>query len=533
MRDQRSFSIIEISQVLNQSDDLLHSFLKLHDFEYNYSKNTEQISVAELITYKALIDHLLTLKLTSDQLDGFYLGLKLKDQADTQFDLLKPSQDTIINFEIKSDEPHKKVLEQAKDHYRFLRFAFSNPIIFEYVASKDQLFIYSNADSKLIPSQFSVLTQLMPNNHSSIEKLEKLSRSDYLVSPYNQPKEFLRRQYELTDNQKSIRTEILKNKVGAFAVKGGPGTGKTLLLLDLVSKIQNAMPDCSVGMIMGAKPGPGQIELATSMNIHLEWFYFLKDLSSMSSCDILVFDESQRIPSTLIKEALDKSDQILEIFNVDKDQVVHPDEQTANIQGLLEEDNRVKVFELKKSIRINPSLNHFQKRLFDKHAAHAQFLDFRDASVSFFADKDLLNQYLDEKRSQDWVILEPDEYVTRQTGSVKHEHLYLYSTDVKDVIGQEFKNVVILFDQYVHYEDDKLQYRKPGFYPYLELQMFYQAITRASNTVEVVVYNNEVLYLEIQRILTATRDRERKDREKISELTAKIHSLKTQLEEYQ
>lgn len=98
---------------------------------------------------------------------------------------------------------------------------------------------------------------------------------------------------------------------------------------------------------------------------------------------------------------------------------------------------------------------------------------------------------------------------------------------------KNFKNVVILFDQYVHYEDDKLQYRKPGFYPYLELQMFYRAITRASNTVEVVVYNNEVLYLEIQRILTATRDRERKDREKISELTAKIHSLKTQLEEYQ
>lgn len=534
MNDQRSFSLTELAEVLSGSDELIHSFLKLHDCEYNFSQDSEQIHVKELKSYGPLLKHILNLDIDSRKLDGFFLGLKLKDQADTQFDLIKPSNDTIINIEFKAAIPHNSIDKQAKEHFRFLRFKYSNPLVYEYIADSDELFVFDRHSEKLEPFSFSNLENVIPNESTGISQLESMRRADFLIAPYNETKKFLKKQYELTDNQKQIRQKILSEETGAFAIEGGPGCGKTLLLLDIITSVQarnkSKDRDISIAMMMGAKPGEGQKQLAAALEIELSWYYGYDDLSSFTNFNVLVFDESQRIPRKLIEDAIAQSTKKLVIFNVDKKQVVHPEEKRADIQGLLETSKQVQVEKLKKSIRINPSLNHFQKRLFDKHAKNAQILDFRDVSASYFNDSEAMCTYLNDRRKEQVVIIEPDTYVTNQTGSVRRPHHYPYSVDVKSVIGQEFDNVILVFDSHLKYVNEKLQYVSEDWYPYMDLSMFYQAITRASGSVEIIVFQNETLYRDIQALLTATRDNSKKDKDQIDLLRKQLSELKVELQ---
>ncbi|MQS89717.1 DNA/RNA helicase domain-containing protein [Companilactobacillus mishanensis] len=528
MKDQREFSLLELDQILNESDETIHSFLKLHDCCYNFRKDSEQVDIKELKTYHNLIVHLMELNHDNQKLDGFFLGLKLNDQADTQFDLLKPSKDTIINFEFKKEMPKKGISKQVMDHYRFLKFVYPRPLIFEYIEDKDELYKYDAKSNSLALISYNEALNLVPLENTNIKQLEGLTRSDFLVSPYNQPDHFLKGQYELTAPQKDIKKKVLNCTSGVFEIKGGPGSGKTLLLLDILAS-ERFQKNHTVGMIMGASPGQGQIDLANSLNIKLHRFYFVNDLSIFDECDVIVFDEGQRIPLSLIREAIALSKDKLIIINVDAGQVIHPHEKEENIQEFLDKDQKVKTFHLKKSIRINPKLDHFQKRLFDRKSKQAQFLDFNEVSVTFFKSKKIMNEYLDKRRNQHTKILEPDEYVTQGTGNIKHKHLYKYSEDVKSVIGQEFKDVIIIFNSDVKYQNNQLMYFGNEFYPYMEMKMFYQAITRASRSVEIIIYDNTQLYLEIQSILTATRDSKRKDNVTIASLQKQIHELKKKI----
>lgn len=415
-----------------------------------------------------------------------------------------------------------------------MRFKYSNPLVYEYIADSDELFVYDRQSEKLEPFSFSNLESVIPNESTGISQLESMQRSDFLIAPYNETKKFLEKQYELTDNQKQIKRKIVSEGTGAFSIKGGPGCGKTLLLLDIITSVQarnkSKDKDISIAMMMGANPGEGQRQLASALGIDLSWYYGYDDLSLFKNFNVLVFDESQRIPKKLIEYAIAQSTKKLVIFNVDKKQVVHPDEKRADIQGLLETSKQVQVEKLKKSIRINPSLNHFQKRLFDKRAKNAQILDFRDVSASYFNNSEAMCTYLNARRNEQAVIIEPDAYVTYQTGSVRRAHHYPYSVDVKSVIGQEFENVILVFDTHLEYVNGKLQYVDEDWYPYMDLSMLYQAITRASGSVEIVVFQNETLYRDIQELLTGTRDNSKKDKDQIDLLQKQLSELKAELQ---
>ncbi|MCG5037718.1 hypothetical protein MAA39_16510 [Lactiplantibacillus plantarum] len=104
-------------------------------------------------------------------------------------------------------------------------------------------------------------------------------------------------------------------------------------------------------------------------------------------------------------------------------------------------------------------------------------------------------------------MVESDEYTTKTTFTKTRSKKYPQSKNVKDVIGQEFKNVMLIFGEYVSYDSEgKLKVNSPEYYPYIDEKMIFQAITRASHSVEILIINNINLYLDLQDILTRSRD---------------------------
>ena len=73
---QNEVNLMELLDVINSSDEVVHSYLKLHDYEYNFSRNQEQIDIKELRSYLGLVRHLNEV-LESNQMAGFFLGFKL------------------------------------------------------------------------------------------------------------------------------------------------------------------------------------------------------------------------------------------------------------------------------------------------------------------------------------------------------------------------------------------------------------------------------------------------------------------------
>lgn len=528
MSKQNEVDLSELLSVIEtENKDLIHSYLKLHDIEYNFAKDREQIDTKELVSYKKLLGHLVD-ELLPKQLSGFYLGFKLKDQANTQFDLLKVSKDTVLNFEFKSDTPNKLISEQAAEHYRFLNMKFSRVIVLEHLVSSDELFLYNPNSKQMEPMSYNNLHRLIPDESTGISPLENMTRSDFLVAPYNEVQKFLNASYELTTPQKNIKDKILLQNLKFTVIEGGPGSGKTLLLIDIIREYRQR--NLKVGMVMGAKTSSGQKQLMESLGVSLYWYYELANLTPLLKKDILVFDEAQRIPGNLIDEALALPNNVSKIFSIDKEQIVHPEEKNRDIQNKLE--NSIpdsNIFHLKKSIRINPELSDFYKRLLDKKA-RSSFHNFENVSIRHFQNRNTACQYINEQCEKGVVVVESDEYTTKKTFTKTRLKKYPQSKNVKDVIGQEFKNVMLIFGEYVSYDSEgKLKVNSPEYYPYIDEKMIFQAITRASHSVEILIINNINLYLDLQDILTRSRDTPKKRNTKIDELTSQIKSLKEEL----
>ncbi|ARR89847.1 DUF2075 domain-containing protein [Leuconostoc mesenteroides] len=546
MRHQKEVSLLELLNVINtNNDNLIHSYLKLHDYEYNFIKNKEQIDIKELTSYKTLLDHLITV-LSPAQSLGFHLGFKLKDQANTQFDLLKVANDTVVNIEFKSETPNKKISKQATEHFRFLSMVFSRVIILEHLASTDELWIYDDKSKEMKLISYDKVKKLIPNDSTDLRVLSDLSRSDFLVAPYNEPEKFMKSAYELTSDQKEISHKIVSNATDMSMISktnhmsminGGPGSGKTLLLIDIVRELKKR--DFSIGMVMGARPSSGQKELMEKLDVSLYWYYNLESLSPLIDKDVLVFDETQRITQNIIDEVKNlASDKIL-LFSIDENQIVHPDEASRNVQQQLKElIDEKNIYELKKSIRINPELSNFYKRLLNKNDRGVELSNFDNVAIKYFELEKDAEEYITEKRHNGVTAIESDEYITLSYGNKTRSKKYNFSKNTKDVIGQEFKDVLLVFDEFVVYnEEGKLIVTNPNYYPYIDEKMIFQAITRASHSLEIIIIKNKKLYIELQTLLTKTRDSNRQKKnqihaleEKLKDANKEISNLKLQLD---
>ena len=123
-------------------------------------------------------------------------------------------------------------------------------------------------------------------------------------------------------------------------------------------------------------------------------------------------------------------------------------------------------------------------------------LNYESVSVEYFSSVEDVRLYLRYlKRECGWTALT---YTTSLKNPDPYDYLSnIIPTNAHQIIGQEFKKVVIVMDNNFHYRDNKL-YARVGYYS--PRGMLYQLVTRAVDELKIVVLDNIDLYVKLLEI---------------------------------
>ena len=213
----------------------------------------------EMKSLKAFTDHV------TDCIDDavsfhFYYSFQIP-KLGKEFDLLRISDDMVINIELKSfpiaDEGIRKQLTQNRYYLSTLGKSIRS---YTYISEENRLLRLTNG-GRLIETDFSKLCEDLASQKNCYEgDIEELFIEErYIISPLASPDRFLQGEYFLTSQQIDIKKHILKqisrfrqtldendNAACAQGFTGLPGTGKTLLLYDIAMELSKKQRVCVV-----------------------------------------------------------------------------------------------------------------------------------------------------------------------------------------------------------------------------------------------------------------------------------------------
>lgn len=424
--------------------------------------------------------------------DNFYLGYQIP-QIGKEFDLLRFSDDTIINIELKSSCTEEKAKKQLIRNRYYLKFTEKKVRTFTYISDKNELYELDE-DSNFTTVKISTLMSLLKRQPpSKIEAIDALfDPSNYLVSPFNSTEKFLDDEYFLTHQQEEYKRKIVKSieastKAHFVSITGSAGTGKTLLVYDVAKELQGA--GYKIAIIHCGYFNDGHLKLKAN-----DWDLF--EIRNYRSCklatyDIIIIDEAQRIKKeqfeTIVATVNDADNTC--IFSYDKAQTLSKKEERSDIGSeinkIIQDD-----YSLSEKIRTNKEIADFIKALFNNTRNHA-LSNKGNIEISYFNNVDDAKSYLSSLDDQEWEVIRftPSQYnpehhkkYFNQTGNTSHQ-----------VIGQEFDQVAIPIDQFFSYDANGELYYKGQAY-YHAAKMLFQNITRARKRIKlVIINNNEIL----------------------------------------
>lgn len=443
--------------------------------------------------------------------DNFWIGYKIP-QIGEEFDLLRFGNNYNINIELKSNHDIKKMTKQINRKKYYLNFLEIPTLHFIYSSENNVVYQLIKDESEVVKIEFKELWEFIVEqkvNKNSKNQIDSLfNPSNYLISPFNTTEKFIKTEYFLTNHQDKIQKEILE-KINCheifFMVEGAAGTGKTLLIYDLIKK---SMQYRNVMVIHTGKLNEGHKILNDSYNWNIK--PIKKSLNFLDiSMDLIVIDESQRINIYQLDKILQfcKKNSIPCIFSLDKNQCLHKNEMDNDVQNYLydyvEKENRYK---LREKIRSNKELAGFIKlmnRIPNKNFKRIENED-NNIKIKYFDDRSDALTYVDFLKSRSWVHItysnslyykeEIDELIVEND---KNSH---------DVVGQEFEKVVVMIDSNFGYieNENKTSLALEGVTPsyYHAVKMLFQNSTRARKKICIVIINNQDFFNNISKVLT-------------------------------
>ena len=161
-----------------------------------------------------------------------------------EFDLLRIGENYIVNIEIKSIYKSDDIISSQIAKNRFYLNALGKEIRF-YAFVLENKKLYQVGDELIVSDFASLKNDLKHQCHLFQGDINDLFKpSKYLISPLTASPQFINNQYFLTNKQLEIKKKIMKqcqkhDKYQLLLIQGDPGTGKTLLLYDIVKGLQN------------------------------------------------------------------------------------------------------------------------------------------------------------------------------------------------------------------------------------------------------------------------------------------------------
>lgn len=452
----------------------------------------------EVLGLTGLVKHLVDGMVGVEEMSFFYSYQIPK--LGKEFDLIRISDDKIINIELKSevvsDEKIKKQLIQNRYYLNTLGRTVRS---YTYISSTDRLVRLTKGE-RLVDADWDTLCDdIHEQTDCYIGNIEDIIREEeYIISPFSEPDRFLNREYFLTSQQKDIAYHILKKiSEGGYSIQGftgAPGTGKTLLLYDiamaLTVKQRVAVFHC----------GSFSDELK-QLDDRLKRIDFydgavdskLPDLEGYSG---ILVDEAHRASSAILKQIMEYANHrgMPVVFSYDcEDAIADKELSETGIRNIVKSDDYVG-YRLTNRIRTNAELSSFVHCLVHPDKGNHR-KDYPNVSV-FYANDSVEKQALIQSLINSGYI-----YVYETKEAPAYDKVGVISPS--EAASREFDSVVMVMDEELYYHDNYLRVKESGKKGRV-VELFH-SLSRGKEKLAIVVVNNEAVFDTLLGIVQSVR----------------------------
>ncbi len=467
----------------------------------------------EIVSLRMLVEELMAEDSTAEKspcgslalshFDGFYFSYTI-DHISKEFDLLKVSQNKscVLNIELKSEDiGEERVKAQLVQNRYYLGHITKRIHSFTYISDTRTLYSLS-ARGHLRKVPMSELASLMTGEFASgylTGQIEELfSESDYMISPLHTPERFLAGEYFLTNQQAEFKRQVLEylaevdsyatatsgfHRTSVIGISGSSGTGKTLLLYDLVRELSRKKhvclihcgPLCDGHRILDERWK--NVEIYSMLNLTEQMEAGVTDLSFLHDCDIAMIDEAnhitpwfcEKLEASIAQNA--KPSACFYSYN--------PDQALRMSQDMRLLDERIREIEslhceLSGNLRVNRSIASFIRELL--HTTDAPRQKEYDCIDILYASGE-----------------EEQQILTAYGAALGFETLHL-SADTLGIIGHEFDSVQVILGSQFHYNEKDYLCSSPD--P-TEVFLLSEVLSRARKRLRIIVSENPVLFDQI------------------------------------
>lgn len=478
------------------------------EFENILSQRSKKLNVKvqEFAAIKTLVDLLLDIDLKIKYFENFFASFTI-EQIGKEFDLIKIDKDKLVlNIELKSKDVGVDAIQnQLEKNQYYLKHLAPDVRLYTFVESTKELYKYTPEGVQIVALED--LKDTMEMFQESLgENIESLFQANnYLISPLNTPNKFMTGDYFLTNQQHDIKKKIVDlllsdDKKHILGITGKAGTGKTLLLYDIIKEVAKQGLKCC--LIHSGILCDGHKSLNTQWkNVSI---FSAKELNGdgaerLKRYQYIFVDESQRIYTSafekIIKEVVSESKTA--VFAYDYVQSLSKTEVNRNIPAKLQEIDGFIEYTLSDKIRTSKEIASFTRTMMNLNNRARGYMDYSDIDVLFANNTEEAMKLIDLYDEKGYTFIS----YTQSMYYANSIDLYPSTYDTHHVIGQEYDKVMIMMDGNFRYDNDRRIQGKVHPNPdLLFYKLLYQAISRAREKLCVLVVENYNLFSAILNI---------------------------------
>lgn len=436
----------------------------------------------EMKSLEELCAHLCNMKNGSDL--TFYYSFQIP-KLGKEFDLLRVSDETVINVELKSNNvSDEKIKAQLEQNRYYLSTLGRNIRSYTYISSTDRLVRLTNSGN-LIESDWDQLEQDLSNqtecNMGDIEDL--FLEENYIISPLSDPDRFLRREYFLTSQQKDIRKSVLKAiSEGTTLFQGFtglPGTGKTLLLYELAMQLSKRDRVC----VLHFGSFPMELKLLDERLKRIDFFECRHKavLPDMDNYTYILVDEGHRISEDVLTQLVEYSSEKRKavVFSYDNEDAISPEELTKDMARSIEALSGFRGYRLTNRIRMNGELSSFIRNMM--HFTYPHNRKYPSVRIYHAGDMNEAQILMDSLGRENFVYIrnhDIDDIICTNC----------FEKDASAATCREFEKVVMMINEAFRY-DNKGYLRADGIAD--GVRRLYHGLNRAKSELAIICVSNE------------------------------------------